>query len=71
MDNSLFLEPVIQKDVGSCTQWVAVGLGAMLLAFYIYQIIHRLYFHPLANYPGSMLASVSTEWYVTDSEASS
>lgn len=71
MDDSLFSEPVIQQEVGGRTHWVTVGLGAMLLAFYIYQIIHRLYFHPLAKYPGSMLASVSTEWYVTDNEAPS
>ena len=71
MNEPLFSEPVIHEDVNSRTKWVALGLGVLLVVFYTYQIIHRLFFHPLAKYPGSVVASVSTEWYVSDRQASS
>lgn len=71
MNKPLLSEPVIHEDVNSHTKWVTLGLGVLIVLFYTYQIIHRLFFHPLAKYPGSVLASVSTEWYVSDSQASS
>lgn len=71
MNESFIFKPVIQEDVNSRMKLVALGLGVLFAAIYIYQIIHRVFYHRLAKFPGSVLASVSTEWYVTGNEASS
>ena len=42
-------------------------LFSAVILYCIYNIalaVYRVFFHPLAKYPGSKLAASSTEWYV-------
>ena len=40
----------------------AASIGASFVVYYIGLIIYRLYFHPLAKFPGSRLAA-SSLWF--------
>lgn len=53
MNNMLYL-PRTQKVISA------------VILYCIYNIVlavYRIFFHPLAKYPGSRLAASSTEWY--------
>ena len=39
-------------------------LGGYVL-YWTFRAIYRLHFHPLAKYPGSSVAAISTEWWAT------
>ncbi|KAJ2903204.1 benzoate 4-monooxygenase cytochrome P450 [Zalerion maritima] len=42
----------------SLAQWAMVGCG-LLFAYALWSVIYNLYFHPLARYPGPLLAKIS------------
>ncbi|KAL8658077.1 MAG: hypothetical protein Q9202_007630 [Teloschistes flavicans] len=39
------------------------GFVFLYCTYYVLRGIYRIFFHPLAKYPGSYLAALSTEWY--------
>ena len=41
----------------------AINVAALCGVYYCVRVVYRIFFHPLAKYPGSKLAAASTEWY--------
>ncbi|KAL8911000.1 MAG: hypothetical protein Q9171_003769 [Xanthocarpia ochracea] len=42
---------------------VLMSLILLYGIYYVFRGVYRIFFHPLAKYPGSSLAAFSTEWY--------
>lgn len=41
---------------------IVVRFAILYCIYYILRVPYRIYFHPLAKYPGSKIAAASTEW---------